>query len=122
MTHSLGRIRNQLADQYRLENAELHKQKKELEGIHGQLVEQYEKLVEKKRQIDSWTQLRQGELQQQASMLITREQVLWDQQARYEEQSRLWQLERLEYEREISGLRLKSPGKAKGSCILNDLG
>ena len=87
LTHSLGRIRNRLADQYRLANAELLEQKKELESIRDQLVEQYQKLVEQKQQFERWMDARQEESQQQASMLIAREQAILQQQTHFEEQS-----------------------------------
>jgi hypothetical protein len=107
LTHSLGRIRNRLADQYRLANAELLEQKKELESIRDQLVEQYEKLVEQRRQFERWMECRQGESQQQASMLIAREQALLQQQTRFEEQSERWQVERMQFDQEIRRLQLK---------------
>ncbi len=44
LTGSLGRIRNRLADQYRLANAELLKRKEELESVRDQLVEQFRRL------------------------------------------------------------------------------
>jgi hypothetical protein len=107
LTHSLGRIRNRLADQYRMANAELIEQKKELETIRDQLVEQYQKLVEQRRQFENWMECRQGESQQQASMLIAREKALLQQQTRFEEQSERWQVERMQYEQEIRRLQLK---------------
>ena len=98
--------RNRLADQYRLANAELLKQKEELEGIRDQLVEQYENLDEQKRQFERWMGVRQGETDQQASMLIAREQALLRQQTRFEEESGRWRVERMRYEQEIRRLRL----------------
>jgi len=110
LTKSLGRIRNRLADQYRLANAELLERRRELETVRGQLAEQYEKLAEQKRQFERWAECRQEELQRQASMLIGREQTLLRQQTRFEEQAEQWQAERLRYEQEISRLHLKIAG------------
>jgi hypothetical protein len=107
LTHSLGRIRNRLADQYRLANAELIEKKTELESIRDQMVEQYGKFVEQKRQFEHWMECRHKESQQQASMLMAREQTLLQQQTRFEEQSEQWQVERMRYEQEIRLLRLK---------------
>jgi hypothetical protein len=106
LTQSLARIRNRLAEQYRLANAESLKQKEELESIRDQLVEQYENLDEQKRQFERWMGVRQGETDQQASMLIAREQALLRQQTRFEEESGRWRVERMRYEQEIRRLRL----------------
>ena len=69
LTRSLGRIRTQLADQYRLANAELLERKKELESIRDQLAGQYEKLVEQRRQFEHWAAGRRQEAEQQAARL-----------------------------------------------------
>jgi hypothetical protein len=118
LTYSLGQIRNRLADQYRTANTELLDQKKELEGIRAELVEQYEKLVEQKRQFEQWILCRQGESQQQASMLIAREQALAQQQSSFEEQSQQWQVERMRYEQEIRRLRLELARQSKETVIV----
>ena len=107
LTHSLGRIRNRLADQYRLANDELLKQKEELESIRDQLVEQYQKLVEQKQQFERSIDARREESQQQASMLIAREQALLQQQTHFEEESQGWHVARMQYEQEIRLLRLE---------------
>jgi len=105
LTQSLGRIRSRLADQYRIVNNELLEKKKELETFRDQLTRQYEKLIEQKQRFEQWVACRQGESEQHSSRLIAREQELLKLQARFEEQSRQWQLERMEYEQEIHRLR-----------------
>jgi DNA repair exonuclease SbcCD ATPase subunit len=107
LTRSLGRIRTRLAEQYRLANAELGQQKKELESIRGQLAEQYEKLQKQKQQFEHWMACKQEESQEQASRLLAREEELRKQQAHFEEQSRGWQIERMQYAQEIRRLQLK---------------
>ena len=107
LTRSLGRIRTQLADQYRLANAELLEQKKELASIRDQLAGQYEKLIEQRRQFEHWAGGRQREAEQQAARLIAREQELEDTESRFAEQSQQWELERREYEQEIRRLQLQ---------------
>ena len=54
LVKSLGRIRAKLADQYRQADAELAEERKELETIRQQLIDQYDKLVEQKRQFENW--------------------------------------------------------------------
>jgi hypothetical protein len=107
LTHPLGRIRNRLAEQYRLANAEMLKQKDELERIRDQLVEQYRILVEQKQQFERQIDAGWSESQQQAAMLTTREQALLQQQTRFEEESQQWHVARMQYEQEIRLLRLE---------------
>jgi hypothetical protein len=107
LTHPLGRIRNRLADQYRLANAELLKQKEELENIRDKLVEQYRNLIEQKQQFERQMDAGRSESQQQASMLIAREQAFLEQQTRFEEESQKWHVARMQYEQEIRLLRLE---------------
>jgi hypothetical protein len=107
LSNPLGRIRNRLADQYRLTNAELLKQKEELENIRDKLVEQYRNLVEQKQRFERQMDAGREESQKQASMLIAREQKLLEQQTQFEEESQQWHVARMQYEQEIRLLRLE---------------
>jgi septal ring factor EnvC (AmiA/AmiB activator) len=107
LTRSLGRIRTQLADQYRSANAELLEQKKELSSIRDELADQYEKLVGQRRKFETWAVGRQQEAEIQAARLIAREQELGEAETRVAEESRRWEIERREFEQEIRHLRLQ---------------
>jgi chromosome segregation ATPase len=107
LTRSLGRIRTQLADEYRLANAELLEQKKELASIRDQLVEQYEKLRHERRQFDCAAAARRQEADEQAARLIAREHELEDAESRFTAESQRWEIERREYQQEIRRLRLQ---------------
>lgn len=107
LTRSLGRIRTQLADEYRLANAELLKQKQELATIREQLTDQYEHLLEHKREFEQYAASRQQEADRQAARLIARERQLADAESHLADQSRQWAMERREYEQEIRQLRLQ---------------
>jgi hypothetical protein len=100
LTRSLGRIRTKLAEQYRQANAELADQRRELEAIREQLVEQHEKLVEQKRQFEQWIAGREEQCQQQASRLVAREQQLHCEGLQLREQSLRWEGERMKYRQE----------------------
>jgi chromosome segregation ATPase len=76
LTQSLGRIRAQLAEQYRQANAELADRRKELETVRSQLLQQHEALVKQKQQFEQWAAAVREECQQQASRLIARERLL----------------------------------------------
>ena len=97
------------------------KRKNELESLRDQLVGQYEKLVEQKRQFDNWMECRQEESQQQASMLVARERELSQRQTHFEEQAERWQVERMRYEQEIRRLRLKFSERTEHPRILEGL-
>ncbi len=107
LTHPMGQIRTRLAEQNRLANDEIFKQKEEIESIRDQLVEQYRNLVEQKQQFERRMDAERGDSQQQATMLIAREQALLQQQMRFEEESQQWHVARMQYEQEIRLLRLE---------------
>jgi chromosome segregation ATPase len=107
LTRSLGRIRTQLADQYRQANAELLERKKELETIRDQLTGQYEKLIEQRRQFEDWAAGRRQDAEVQTARLIAREQELEEAESRFNEQARQWDFDRREFEQEIRRLRLQ---------------
>jgi hypothetical protein len=107
LTRSLGRIRTQLADEYRLANAELFQQKKELASIRDQLAERYDKFLEHKREFEQYAISRQQDADRQASRLIAREKQLQKAETQITEQSRQWEIERREYEQEIRRLSLQ---------------
>jgi hypothetical protein len=107
LTRSLGRIRTQLADQYRMANAQLLEQKKELESIRDQLAGQYENLLNQKQEFEHWTYVQREEAERQAARLIARERELEEMETSYAEQSQHWELDRREYEQEIRRLQLQ---------------
>lgn len=116
LTRSLGRIRTKLADHYRLSNAELHRQKEELEGIRRQLAERYEKLVQQKREFEQWAARRQKETEQQAARLIAREEQLAEKEAKLKDRAHRWQAERLDHQHQIRHLQAKVAA-AKGPAV-----
>ncbi len=109
LTQSLGRIRSKLAEQYHQANAELVQQKKELEALRGQLLEQHETVVDQKRRFEQWATGCQEECQRAASRLVAREQQLQHEEVQLSDQSQRWQVERLRYQQEIRRLRMALP-------------
>jgi chromosome segregation ATPase len=105
LTQSLGRIRSKLAEQYHQANTELGEQKKELEAIRSQLLEQHENVVDQKRRFEQWATGCQEECQRSASRLVAREQQLHHEEAQVSKQSLQWQAERSRYQQEIRRLR-----------------
>jgi len=106
LTRSLGSIRTKLADQYRQANAELADQKKELETIRSQLLEQHEALVEQRQRFEQWVAGCQEECRQEASRLAAREQQFHHKEVELCEQSQRWQAERMKCQQEIRQLQL----------------
>jgi hypothetical protein len=107
LTQMLGKTRARLADDYRMANDDLRRQREELEGIRGELAEHHEKLVQQKRQLDQWAQRRQQQIEQNAERLVAREQELDHQETALKRLAQQWQVERIESQREIRGLRVK---------------
>ncbi len=105
LTRSLGRIRTKLAEQYAQANAELADQRKELEAVRGELVQQHAALVEQKRRFEQWAVGRQEECERQASRLVAREQQLYREDVQLREQSQRWQTEQMKYRQEVRRLR-----------------
>ena len=117
LTRSMSRIRSRLADQYRMANAELAKRKEELESVRDQLVEQFRSLAQQKRELQRGVAGRQQETQRQAAEMTAREQALFEQQARFEEQSQQWKIERMQYEQEVRRLRLELTRHAQDAAV-----
>jgi len=113
MTRSLGRIRSRLADHYRMASLELHQKKEELEQLRGQLSEQYEKLVQQKRNFDAWAIECREEVEQQAARLLARGEDLDRREADMAEYALHTQAEKLALQQEIRRLRAKLIGKAE---------
>ena len=107
LTQTLGQVRAKLAEQYRMANAELAGQRKELDEIRAQLAAQHEKLMVQKRDLDAWASRRQEEIQEQAARLVAREQELERQDAEFQQRSRESQIEQLDYRRQIFSLRMQ---------------
>ena len=104
LTHSLGRIRAKLAQQYAQANAEAAEQKRALESIRGQLIAEQEKMVEQKRQFEQWAAACREECQQQATRLVAREQQLDREKIELRQQWQRWQAERLRYQVDLGRL------------------
>ena len=105
LTESLGRIRGKLAKQYQQANAELAEQKRELETIRDQLLEQHRTVVDQKRRFEQWATGCQEECQRTASRLVARERQLHQEETQLGDQSQQWQSERSGFQQEIRRLR-----------------
>jgi septal ring factor EnvC (AmiA/AmiB activator) len=117
VTRSLGQIRSKLAEDYRLAVAGLGQQKKQLEAIRGQLAGQHENLVRQRQEFEQSAARRQEEADCQAARLIAREEQLRQREIELTDQAHRWQVERLEYRREIRSLRsqISAPEEAVAS-------
>jgi chromosome segregation ATPase len=105
LVQSLGRIRNQIADHYRLANAELRQQKEELEKVRQELSEQHDRLVRQKRQFDAWAAGSRHDADEQASRLMARAREVERREIELREESRNWLAERMELQQKIRRLR-----------------
>jgi hypothetical protein len=104
LLQSLGEVRAKLSAQSRQEEARLNEERKELEGLRGQLAGQYEKLAERKAQFENWASSRAEDCRQEASRLLGREDELNRRETLYREQSQRWAAERLRYQHALQRL------------------
>jgi hypothetical protein len=79
LTHSLGRVRSRLADDYDLARSELTEQQKELEGVRKELAAQCEAFIGRKKQFEQWASTRQQQIELQARRLVAREKTIEEQ-------------------------------------------
>ncbi len=85
LTRSIGRLRNRIADHFRLASAELEDQKQELALLHGRLQQRGERLAEQRRDIQQWVTRRNAELVDQAEQIALREEEFERRQADFED-------------------------------------
>jgi hypothetical protein len=98
LTRSLGRIRAQLSDQYRLAHADLAERKQELEALAARLVEHLQRIVKQKQDVQEWVDCRQAELERQAEELVGREQELVRQETELDRMKHRWLDSRLAHQ------------------------
>jgi hypothetical protein len=108
VTQSLSRTRAQLAEQYKLANADLQRQRVELEQIRGELAEQHVGLSRRKQQLDQWTAACRQAVQEQATRLTTQSQEQQRREAELCRREHQWQSERLRLAQEVRQARMKS--------------
>jgi chromosome segregation ATPase len=104
LSQSLAQIRGKLADQYRLERAEMAAQQQELEMLVARLDEQRERLRQQKQELERWAANRQADMEGQAARLVARENELDRRKAELDGLRLEQQNDRHAYEREIRRL------------------
>jgi chromosome segregation ATPase len=110
VAQSLSRSRAQLADHYRLANADLQQHREQLERLRNELVEQHGRLVCRKQQLDQWATASRREVQEQAARLTAQAEELDGREAELRRRSHEWHSERLRLQQEIRRLRAKDEG------------
>jgi hypothetical protein len=114
LVRSLGRIRTQLAEHYRLAGEKLLAEREELETFRNELRDLTQQLAERKQQFDLWAIGCRREAEEQANRLIARQSELERSEAALRAESRQWQIERLEQQQEIRRLRVQLAAVAEG--------
>jgi hypothetical protein len=110
LAQSLAQTRLQLAEQQRLERAELAAERGEMQALAAQLAQQHEKLVAARAEVQAWVQARREELQKLAGLLVEREKQLDAQRADDERKIAEWQNERYRLEQELRRLLRQANG------------
>jgi hypothetical protein len=108
LAQSLAQVRLKLAEEQRLERAELAAERTEVQALAEQLARQHARLREARSQFEAWVQARREELERQAGLLAARERQLEDAQVHQQQQAAQWQSERFRLEQEIRRLMRQS--------------
>lgn len=101
LVKSLSQIREELAVQYREANAGLAAERRELESLRKELLEQHAAIVEHKRQFDAWLSAGRDEIRRQSERLLAHERKLHDDEVAIRHQSHRMQAERLRVQIEL---------------------
>lgn len=104
LTENMARLRNKLAEQYRLQQNDLAAQQAELETLRADLAAENEKLRIQTNELRRWAEARHEEIERQAAFLTDREQELERQATDANERSSAWRQERGRLEQEIRRL------------------
>ncbi len=107
LTQSLGQLRLKLADQNRLAQSEIAEQRAEQKRLSVQLAEQHKKLLAHRKELQTWATRRTAEVEQQAALLVVREQELDQQESEMRLAARRHNDERRSYQQEIRKLMRK---------------
>lgn len=113
LTRSISRIRNRIADQFRLASADAEDQKQQLELLTERLESHHEKLALRRRDLQDWFQRRQTELERQAELFAAGEDEIRCQQEQLDQLKTRWHEERNNYQREIRDLLKNSREKTE---------
>lgn len=104
LTQSLQKIRNRLADHYRLASSDLEDQKQQLELLRLRLDEQRTQLGTYKTELQQWVSRREQELEEQARQIHSREHSLVEREGHLAETQQRWKAERDQLQSEVRDL------------------
>lgn len=94
LTRSIAIVRSRIADHFQLAADEVAAQRAKLEALRVELNEQHDRLSERSRELQRWSQVREQDLESQAARLVAREQELDEQAREAENLKRSWETER----------------------------
>jgi hypothetical protein len=107
LTEGLSRLRNQLADEFRLAHQALATQRSELESLVARLDEKRRALTVQRDELMGWFTRRQNEVAEQTSHLATREHQVLEEKQNLAAMEHRWQQERRDLHRQIRRLSLQ---------------
>jgi len=105
LVKSIGELRRQLSDQFRIATDEIATRRAELSELQKQTVSVQQSFHEQRRQLEAWFHRRRHELDRQAADLNARRQKLALQAERCDDREQAWQQERTELEAQLHRLR-----------------
>ena len=104
VTHSIAQLRMKLADQYKLEEANLASRREELLELGERITQRHRELTQLRSGLREWAAARQSDIAGQAAALVRREAELDQQQERLRQAEQDWSAARRGYEQQIRDL------------------
>lgn len=111
LAQSLAQLRLKLAEEQRLERAELAAERAEVQSLTEQLAQQHARLRDARADFQAWAKAQREDLERHAGQLAARERQIEEQIAHERQKADEWENERLRLEQEIRRL-LRQPESA----------
>ena len=90
LTESIGRIRDKLADHFRLMSTNVARQKESIQRLGSKLRDHFHQLKQQRDELERWLMRRDEDFQQQTARLVAREQQFDRQLHRYQRAEEPW--------------------------------
>ncbi|MBC8356189.1 MAG: hypothetical protein H8E66_29785 [Planctomycetes bacterium] len=104
LTQSLGKLRAQLADEFRVSQDELTGKEQHLRELAGKLDARQQQLKEQRANLNQWLERRNAGIEEQAARLVARDLELDTQQQEIREREAAWRSERSELQTRLRQL------------------
>lgn len=116
LTQSLGALRGQLADEFRVSHVELSDKEQQLRELAAKLNERRQQFELQRTELNQWLERRNAGIEEQAARLVARELELDTQQQEIRAREAAWQQERRELRGRLRQLTIQLPPQAPAAA------